>query len=137
MRGEYRRPWLKLWAIECIEGSIRWQLEPDERGTWYDILALARICNQQGTIADRDGRPFPHTFIANRLNITLELFETTLTKCKDEGRCKEDEKGIHIVNWKVYQDEYSRQKPYRDKKKGSPDDPDKYVKGKYSHMVKR
>lgn len=120
MRGEYRRPWLKLWAVESLEGSIRYQLSAEERGTWYDMLVLARICGQEGIIADRDSRPYPHSFIANRLNIPLELFETTLTKCIDEGRLTEDGVGIHIVNWKKYQSEYERQKPYRKGKEDRP-----------------
>lgn len=136
MRGEYRRPWLKLWAIECLEGSIRYQLDAAERGTWYDMLALARVSGQDGAISDRDGRAYPHSFIANRLNITLELLEATLQKCLDEGRVTEDEGGIHITNWKVYQSEYERQKPYRDRKKAE-ENPDKYIEGEYGHMVKR
>ena len=135
MRGEYRRPWLKLWAVECLEGSIRYQLDAAGRGTWYDLLALARICGQDGSICDRDHRPYPHDYIANRLNIPLDLLESTLANCKTEGRITVDDTGIHITNWKVYQSEYERQKPYRGKKEEV--DPDKYVKGKLGHMVKR
>lgn len=136
MRGEYRRPWLKLWALECLEGSIRYQLDAAERGTWYDLLALARISGVEGQISDRDSRPYPHSFIASRLNISLDLLEQTLEKCQAEGRVTEDEQGIHITNWKVYQSEYERQKPYRQKGRIS-EDPDKFVKGPLSHMVKR
>lgn len=133
MRGEYRRPWLKLWAVESLEGSIRYQLDAAERGTWYDMLVLARICGQEGLIADRDGRPYPHNFLANRLNISLELFETTLKKCKVEGRVSENEHGISITNWKKYQSEYERQKPYR--KTRPSEDPEKYTGGKFGHLV--
>jgi hypothetical protein len=136
MRGAYRRPWLKLWAIECLEGSIRWQLSAEERGTWYDLLALARICGQEGTIGDRDDRAFPHVFIANRLNIPLELLERTLKKCEEEGRLTEDDKGILITNWKVYQSEYERQKKYRVKPEGE-DDKDKFRKQKHGDLVRR
>lgn len=136
MRGEYRRPWLKLWAVECLEGSIRWQLDAAERGTWYDLLALARITGQEGRIADRDLRPYPHEFIANRLNISLKLLEATLSKCEKEGRILEDEHGIVIANWKVYQSEYERQKPYRDKKKQKAD-PERYQEQQFGHMIKR
>jgi len=138
MRGQYRRPWLKLWAIECLEGSIRYQLNAAERGTWYDLLALARVCGHSGVIADRDMRPFPHDFIANRLNISLVLLDTTLEKCKAEGRLEENETGIHITHWDIYQSEYERQKPYRQQgAAGGAEDPDKYVKGPLGHMVKR
>jgi hypothetical protein len=59
----------------------------------------------------------PHTFIANRLNISVQLLNSTIKKCADEGRLVEDETGIHIVNWEKYQSEYDRQKPYRQAKK--------------------
>ena len=108
-----RRKWIKLYPIECLNGSIRYQLTSEERGTWYDLLNFAAICTNHGTISDRDNRPYPHNFIANRLNISVQLFETTLTKCIDEGRVTEDEQGIHITNWKLYQSEYDRQKVYR------------------------
>ena len=120
MAGELRqgkRTWIKLYTLECLEGSIRYQLNAEERGVWYDLLIFSAICRNDGIISDRDGRAFPHSFIANRLNIPLELLEVTLVKCGKEGRLKEDGKGIVITNWKLYQSEYSRLKKYREKKK--------------------
>lgn len=108
-----RRKWIKLYPAECIDGSIRYQLEADERGVWYDLLNFSAICRDGGIISDRDGRPFPHSFIANRLNIPVGLLEKTLKKCEKEGRITEDDSGIHINNWKYYQSEYDRQKQYR------------------------
>ena len=131
-----RRTWIKLYPIDCLEGSIRYQLEADERGVWYDLLNLSAICSTPGTISDKDNRPYPHNFIANRLNISFELLERTLKKCEEEGRINEDEHGIHITNWASYQSEYQRQKPYRQRKKEE-EDPDKFIKGKLGHMVKR
>lgn len=108
-----RRRWIKLYPVECIDGSIRYQLTSDQRGVWYDLLNFAAICSNDGVIADRSGRPYPHSFIANRLNISDELLESALEKCKDEDRLTEDDTGIHITNWSTYQSEYDRQKPYR------------------------
>ena len=134
-RTGWRRTWIKLYPIDCLEGSIRYQLEPDERGVWYDLLNFAAISVQEpGTIADKDGRPYPHSFIANRLNISLELLERALNKCAEEGRVQEDASGIRITNWKAYQSEYERQKPYRKQKE---DDPDKYIKGRFGHLVQQ
>lgn len=116
-RAQAKRPWIKLYIIPCLEGSIRYQLEPAERCVWYDLLLLAGIQPEPGIIADSDGRPYPHKFIANRLNIEMELLDKVLKECADEGRITEDEHGITIVNWKIYQSEYQRQKPYRDEKK--------------------
>lgn len=110
-----RRTWIKIYPIDCLDGSIRYQLEPDERGVWYDLLNFSAICVEPGVISDKDSRPYPHSFIANRLNISVELLERTLDKCKQEGRISENTSGIHITNWKAYQSEYDRQKPYRKK----------------------
>ena len=56
------------------------------------------------------------SFIANRLNIPLDLLEKALKKCIDEGRIKDTGGVLTIVNWGAYQSEYQRQKPYREKK---------------------
>ena len=140
-----KRRWFKLYPNECLNSSIRWQLSSAERGVWYDLLAFSAISSNIGLIADRDGKPLPHSFLANRLNIDLELLESALAKCIEERRITEDDGGIHITNWKIYQSEYDRQKPYRQKRGDEyipgtnikKDDPDKYIKGKFGHMVKR
>lgn len=113
MRRGWQRKWTKLYPIDCLDGSVRYQLEPDERGVWYDLLLFSTICIIPGTIADEDNRPYPHSFIANRLNIPLELLERTLKRCIEQGRLQENEQGIQVTNWTSYQSEYERQKPYR------------------------
>lgn len=125
-----RRKWIKLYPMECLNGSIRYQLTSEQRGTWYDLLNFSAICTNHGVISDRDGRPYPHDFIANRLNIPIELLESTLKNCLEEGRVTENETGIHITNWKLYQSEYDRQKPYRQQREASlpePTDFDQFV----------
>lgn len=114
-RVGWKRTWIKLYPIDCLDGSIRYQLEADERGVWYDLLNFSAICATPGLISDKDERPYPHQFIANRLNIAIELLERTLAKCIDEGRIKENSNGILISNFHAYQSEYLRQKPYRQK----------------------
>lgn len=126
-RAGWRRTWIKLYPLDCLEGSIRYQLEPDERGVWYDLLNLSAICTTPGTISDKDKRPYPHSFIANRLNIPIELLERTLAKCEEEGRISENDTGIHITNWKAYQSEYNRQKPYRQQKQKKGEAPKKLL----------
>ena len=113
MRRGWHRKWIKLYPVDSLDGSIRYQLEPDERGVWYDLLLFSTICIIPGTIADEDNHPYPHSFIANRLNIPLELLERTLKKCIDQGRLQENENGIHVTNWALHPSEYERQKPYR------------------------
>jgi len=85
-------------------------------------------------ICDNDGRPYPRDFIANQLNIPQELLDRTIVKCMHEGRIDERDDVIIISNWANYQSEYDRVKKYREK---PAEDPDKFVKGKYGHMVQR
>lgn len=117
MREAGKRTYVKMYPHNCLHGSIRYQLDAAERGVWYELIYMSALCAEPGTVSDNDKRPYPHDFIANRLNIDEELLESTLKKCKEEGRISEDEHGIHITNWGVYQSEYQRQKPYRDAKK--------------------
>lgn len=114
-RGDSKRAWVKLHINGMLNGSVRYQLEPEERATWVDLLCFAGLGLEPGVISDNDMRPYPHSFLANRFNISLELLETTLKKCVKEGRITEDEQGIHIANWSEYQSEYQRQKQYRSK----------------------
>lgn len=117
-RGGWQRKWIKLFTSGWLHGSIRWQLDAAERGTFADLLALAGECGHEGKICDNDDRPFPLQFIANQLNIPLDLLGSTIAKCKAEGRIENNDGVLIISNWKHYQSEYDRQKPSREKKKG-------------------
>lgn len=133
-RARGKRTWIKLHCYQRLHGSMNYQLTDAEQSAWDKLLCLTGLCAIDGTISDADGRPYPHSFVAHEIHTTEELLESTLTKCIEEGRITEDEKGIHITNWKAYQSEYERQKPYRQKKDI---DPDKYIKGKYGKSVQR
>ncbi len=115
------RKWIKLWVQECLTGTMRFDFLPEERGVWYDLLILAGNCRLDGIIAAGPNKPYPHNWIAGTLNIPPELLEETLKKCELSDRISENCDGIHILNWKRYQSEYDRQKPYRKAKKGKPD----------------
>lgn len=111
-----RMSWVKLWVAECLTGTIRWELEPDERGVWYDLLLLAGDCRTAGIISANETTPLPRRTIAGRLNIDDELLDRTIKKCVASGRIEIDKKGlIHICSWAKYQSEYQRQKKYRQK----------------------
>jgi len=135
-KSRWRRTWVKMWVNECLQGSIRFDFSPAERGVWYDLILLAGNCRVPGVISANETTPYPYNYIAGILNIDLALLEKTLEKCKGSGRVKETERGLELVNWEHYQSEYERQKPYREKKKEQ-EDPDKYLKGPYGKSVKR
>ncbi len=126
------RHWIKLWPNEWLKGSIRFEFTAEERGVWADLLALAGNCRQDGIISANQSMPYPHSYVAGILNISVELLDHVLEKCKQSGRISENEHGIKITNWGKYQSEYDRQKPYRQRKKI---DPEKYKRGKYGHLV--
>ena len=133
--GAGRRTWIKLYCWGRLHGSITYQLTEAEQSVWDKLLCLAGLINKEGAICDNDSRPFPHEHIARQLYTDLNLLEGTLQKCKDEGRVTENEHGVHIANWKAYQSEYARQKPYREGKKHRLPEV-QFIPGK-EHLVKR
>lgn len=118
-RGATRRSWVKLWVTGWLHGSIRWQLGAAERATWADLICMAGECSQNGKVCDNDGRALPIEYIANTLNISLDLLSSTIEKCKAEGRIENREDGVIVIsNWNAYQSEYERQKKYRKTQSG-------------------
>jgi len=90
---------------------MREQLEPDERGVWYDLIILSARCRVPGIIASNETEPMSHRRIAGILNISEELLERTLKKCQEQERISINETGLIIIlNWSKYQSEYQRQK---------------------------
>jgi len=86
---------------------------------WADLIVLGGQCLKGGKIVDNENHPFPKQYIANQLNIPLELLERTIKKCKDDGRILERDGILIIANWSSYQSEYERQKKYRKPYRGS------------------
>ena len=109
------RRWVKLFCYERLHGSVVFQLSESEQSIWDKLLCLAGLCGHDGLIADHDRRPYPPDFIIHELHTTAALYNSTIVKCKSEGRITEDDEGIKIANWSKYQSEYSRQKPYRER----------------------
>lgn len=136
MRGKGRRPWIKL-HTSFLESSVNMTLSPSEQVVFVKLILLAACCTDDGWVCDNNKKPLSRNFIAHRLFVDTTLLESTITKCKEMECLAENGSGLQIVNWKSYQDEYTRQKPYREKKKQEEQDPDRYTKGKYGHLVKR
>lgn len=108
------RKWIKVFCYETLHGSMNYQLTESEQGVWFKLLCFAGLCGNEGLIADHDLRPFPDDFIIHEIHTSQELFASTVSKCKDEGRISENGQGaLRITNWTRYQSEYDRQKPYR------------------------
>lgn len=134
MPSQGRISWIKLWIAECLEGSIRFDLTPEQRSVWYDLLLLAGKSRTAGLISQDGQTPYPNQYIAGMLNIPLTLLEQAVEKFQATGRIEVTSQGIRITNWDKYQSEYQRQKKYRTQQPSQ--DPEKYKGGKYGHMVK-
>lgn len=126
--------WIKLHVAPSLRGSIRFDLNPAERGVWYDLLLMAGDSRIPGIICAAEGIAYPKEFIATQLRIPIELLESTLAKCSKEGRLAVNGNGIVINHWVKYQDEYNRQKPYREAQKEKKRD---YTAGEYGGLVQR
>ena len=98
-----RRQWIKLWTAESLRGSIRFDLTPAERGVWYDLLALAGESRTPGIIQATEGVAYPRPWLAQTLNIPLELLDQTLDKLKKTERVELNGDCIHISNFEYYQ----------------------------------
>lgn len=69
--------WFKIYGLKWFTGSTRFELEPDERGVWIDILARASINEPPGQIDYFSLEQLRHQF-----NVSLELLERTVKKCE-------------------------------------------------------
>jgi len=103
------KPWLKLWSRQWLDGSLRF-LTLEERGLWADLLAMANESRNRGVIQANSDMPYPHSWIATKLNVPLGVFERILTKFKDEERVSENNTGIIVINFAYYQDMLARKR---------------------------
>ncbi len=117
--ANYRRKWIKLWIDECLVGSIREDLTPEERSVWYDSLLIAGRNRPPGCISSNETTAISPGRLASVLNIPTALLARATKKFVESGRITIDGAGIiHIVNWEQYQyTDYDRQKTYRQAKK--------------------
>ena len=111
------RKWYKHWVAESLRGTIRFDLTSEERGVWFDLLAMTAESRHEGYIAPNDEQGYPDSWIASSLNITIKLLQRVIQKCEVTGRIKRTKYGLQIINWSKYQSEYDRQKPYRQQQK--------------------
>ena len=133
------RSWFKVHAKPWLKGSIRDE-KPEVRSVWIDLLAMAAAGDygDSGEIKYNDDIGLTDKQIAIALRISPRLWRMAKTRLLETNRIEIAENGaILITNWKKYQSEYNRQKPWRERQKIVERDPDKYTKGKYGHLVLR
>ena len=110
------RRWIKLWVKECLMGTLREELSPEERSVWYDFLLLAGNSRVSGVICANEDTPLSLRRVSQILNAPEELVQRCVILFEHQERISVDKAGlIHILNWGRYQhSDYDRQKVYRE-----------------------
>jgi len=113
--------WRKSWSRQNLDpdGTKR-KLTPEQRSVWDDLLDLAEVSDVTGKVCAFRGVGYTVEQLAAILNTPTKAVGEALERFngKDLGMIEIDRVGvITIKNWKIYQNEYQRQKVYRDRKK--------------------
>ena len=113
-RGRKPQPWMKLHGT-FLDSSINYEMGLDQQCVFLKLCLFSMRCGMEpGLIADNDGKPIPTWYIANSIHAPVETVEETIKIGKETERIRENGSGVlEIINWKEYQSEYERQKPYR------------------------
>ena len=139
-RNAKKREWVVL-RKSWLTSSINYRMTLEEIAVFSKLIVMGDAFGSvPGLISDNDLRAMPHEYIAHQACCPLEVLESTLKKGKEDDSIYENHHGIFLTHFDDYQfTEYDRQKPYRQAKREQEKstDPDKYVKGKYGHLVHR
>lgn len=137
-RGSQKRHWVKF-TKNWLTSSINYRMELSEQAIFSKLIVMAdEFGPVAGLISDNDFRAMPHEYLAHLATCPLEAFETTLKKAIDDDSIYENGHGLFLTHFDDYQfTEYDRQKQYRQKDKIDKTDPDKFIKGKFGHIVSR
>lgn len=110
-----RRTWVKIYCDKWIEGTIR-QESAALRGVWTDLLALCGSgeYSDLGEIKVRNDIGFTDLQFQKALNLSRKEWLTIKKRLTETQRIHQNSDNIlTIINWKMYQSEYERQKPQR------------------------
>jgi hypothetical protein len=123
-----RRNWVKLWTHEWLTGTVRWQLNGEQRGMWADLLALAGDSRFPGIVTPGEDAGkfigYPVSYFAGLFRCSertviaaFKLFEQQKRIRFGKGR------EIYILNWEKYQSEYQEKRQRKQYKKDSAQTP--------------
>ena len=91
--------WFKVETEGWLQGSIRMDLSPEQRGIWIDLLALASNTRlRDGTLRFAPGKPMPREWIASTLRVTVELLNSAIEACLADTNKHDNKHRIEI--WK-------------------------------------
>lgn len=110
-----RRNWIKLYVDQCLRGTMMDEMEdPRERFLWFAFLLLAGDSPYEGKIALTEDMGYSDEQLGSMLKCDPGLIKRAKKIMVKYDKIKIlNNNIIQIVNWKKYQSEYQRQKPYR------------------------
>jgi hypothetical protein len=98
-----------------MRGSTTKELLPDERWVFIGLLCLAGDSPFDGFIAIAPGLGYSDSQLAKLTVVDDALWKRAKKRLLKSEKIKVLEHNvIKIINWKIYQSEYQRQKPYRE-----------------------
>ena len=109
------RTWVKLYCDQWLSGSLR-EGTPELRGIWADLLALAGSgkYGDTGRISLQNDVGLSDSQFGKLLKITKYQWQKAKKRLILTERIAVNSANVvTIINWKKYQSEYERQKPYR------------------------
>lgn len=114
------RNWIKIYCANWLQSEDLRSSPSDVRAVWIDLLCLAGVgaYGDVGVIKITPTVGIPDETLASILGIQVERWKEIKDFFSEKKMIKVHENNIiEILNWKTYQSEYHRQKPYREKKK--------------------
>jgi len=114
-----RKRWIKLFCYEWLHKPYIRSLKPEQRLVWISLEALAGDqLKGNGMIGLSEKIGYTPEQLADLLAVDIKLLKNTLYLLREKGVVKDGEKGvIYMTDFKDFQSEYLRQKPYRNKQK--------------------
>ncbi len=103
--GKKAEVWLRLWPEKFLWGTMKPELEVEERAVWIDLLCLAAMFMGKVDITYTKA-------LAGRLLIPQELLERSLKKFEKTKRIKitvdkkEEKTFAEISKWNIYQSKH-------------------------------
>ena len=137
-------PWFKAYPEDWLANGMTLFLSPAQRGVAISLWSLSHVSPTPGVIQAAPGKPMKTETICLRCRCKPALLNSTLELLKEEGKITISEEGIFFPHWQEDQEGTQlgmdgQEHPARQaKKRRQPsEDPNKYIKGKYGHMVQR
>ena len=98
--------WIKLYCEKWFLGSTRWELSPEERSVWIDLIARAGLNDPPGQIDF-----FSYEQLATLFNVSQQLIHNCIEKFTQFQKIAVNSISptshtIKILNWDKYQSGY-------------------------------